>query len=48
VTVLERAAGGQYLPDKNAMRDLYGRLRTLDDGLLPLHSTNLLNLPCRR
>lgn len=46
VTVLERAAGGDYLPDKNAMRDLYGRLRTLDDGLLPLDCTNLLNLPC--
>jgi hypothetical protein len=48
VTVLERAAGGKYLPDKNAMRDLYGRLRTLDDGLLPLDSTNLLNLSCWR
>jgi hypothetical protein len=48
VTVLERAAGGKYLPDKNTMRDLYGRLRTLDDGLLPLDSTNLLNLSCWR
>ncbi|MDI5978803.1 hypothetical protein [Amycolatopsis magusensis] len=46
VTVLERAAGGEYLPDKNALRDLYGRLRNLDDGLPPLHATNLLNLPC--
>lgn len=46
VTVLERAAGGEHLPDKNAMRDLYGRLRNLDDGLPPLDTTNLLNLPC--
>ncbi|MQA09579.1 MAG: hypothetical protein GEU98_13710 [Pseudonocardiaceae bacterium] len=46
VTVLERAAGGEHLPDKNAMRYLYGRLRNLDDGLPPLDTTNLLNLPC--
>ncbi len=46
VTVLERAAGGEHLPDKTAMRDLYGRLRNLDDGLPPLETTNLLNLPC--
>lgn len=46
VTVLERAAGGEHLPDKNAMRQLYGRLRALDDGLLPMDSTNLLNLSC--
>jgi len=46
VTVLERAAGGEHLPDKNAMRDLYGRLRNLDDGLPPLDTTNLMNLPC--
>ncbi|WP_283604779.1 hypothetical protein [Mycolicibacterium poriferae] len=45
-TVLTRAAGGEHLPDKSAMRDLYGRLRQLDDGLPPLGSTNLLNLPC--
>jgi hypothetical protein len=46
VTVLERAAGGEHLPDKNAMRDLYGRLRNLDDGLPPLDTTNLMNLRC--
>lgn len=46
VTVLERAAGGEHLPDKNAMRDLYGRLRNLDDGLPPLDTTNLMNLHC--
>lgn len=46
VTVLERAAGAEYLPDKNSMRDLYGRLRTLDDGLPPLDATTLMTLPC--
>ncbi|GAB3170063.1 hypothetical protein GCM10027059_35970 [Myceligenerans halotolerans] len=46
LTVLERAAGGEHLPDRSAMRDLYGRLRNLDDGLPPLATTNLLNLPC--
>lgn len=46
VTVLERAAGSEHLPDKNAMRDLYGRLRMLDDGLPPLAATNLMALRC--
>lgn len=46
LTVLERAAGGQHLPDKGALRDLYGRMRGLDDGLPPLAATNLLHLPC--
>lgn len=46
VSVLKKAAGGVYLPDRNAMRDLYGRLRGLDDGLVPLTDTSLMNLPC--
>lgn len=46
VTVLERAAGGEYLRDKDAVRDLYERLRKLDDGLPPLETTNLMSLPC--
>ncbi|OZD06449.1 hypothetical protein CH275_09505 [Rhodococcus sp. 06-235-1A] len=46
VTVLERAAGGEHIPDKNAMRDLYSRLRGLDDGSPPLDTTNLMNLHC--
>ncbi|MER6993252.1 hypothetical protein ABT337_28680 [Saccharopolyspora hirsuta] len=46
ITVLERAAGGEHLPDKNAMRTLYSRLRNLDDGLPPLADTNLMALPC--
>ncbi|TCP46322.1 hypothetical protein EV191_114119 [Tamaricihabitans halophyticus] len=48
VTVLERAAGGEYLPDKATMRKRYGQLRELDDGLPPLDTTNLLKLPCWR
>lgn len=42
ITVLERAAGGEHLPNKGAMRETYGRLRTLDDGLPPIGTTNLL------
>lgn len=43
LTVLERAAGGQEVPDKATMRDLYKRLRDLDDGLPPVETTNLLS-----
>lgn len=43
LTVLEKAAGGQYLPDRGVMRTIYGRLRQLDDGLPPLEATNLLS-----
>lgn len=46
VTVLEAAAGGEYLPDRAAMRNIYLRLKELDDGLLPLEKTNLMSLPC--
>lgn len=46
VTVLEKAAGSEYLPDRGAMRDLYQRLRGLDDGLPPLDQTRLMVLPC--
>lgn len=42
LTVLRRAAGGEHLPDKTSMRNLYKRLRDLDDGLPPLETTNLL------
>lgn len=41
-TVLERAAGGEHLPDRAAMRDVYERLRACDDGLLPIEKTTLL------
>lgn len=43
LTVLERAAGKQYLPSKATMRDTYTRLRGLDDGLPPIEATNLLS-----
>jgi hypothetical protein len=43
LTVLERAAGEQHLPDKATMRDTYTRLRRLDDGLPPIESTDLLS-----
>ena len=42
-TVLERAAGGQHIPDKATMRGIYERLRGLDDGLPPIETTNLLS-----
>jgi len=42
LVVLEIAAGKQHLPDKATMRDIYSRLRTLDDGLPPIERTNLL------
>ncbi len=45
-SVLKAAAGGMYLPDRGAMRDLYQRLRSLDDGLAPIEQTGLLNLEC--
>lgn len=45
-TVLEKAAGTEFLPDCASMRELYGRLRGLDDGLVPVESTGLLALPC--
>ncbi len=42
LTVLERAAGGEHIPDKAMMRRIYERLRILDDGLPPVKATNLL------
>ncbi|WP_227993967.1 hypothetical protein [Pseudactinotalea sp. HY160] len=48
VTVLERAAGGDHLPDKQSMRELCGRLRSLDDGLPPIETTRLLSRQCWR
>lgn len=45
LTVLELAAGGQHIPDKQAMRTIYARLRGLDDGLPPIEQTNLLASP---
>jgi hypothetical protein len=44
LTVLERAAGSQHIPDRATMRDIYQRLHGLDDGLPPVERTNLLSL----
>src|SRR5699024_10764306 len=35
MTVLRNAAGKRELPDRQSMRNLYSRLRGLDDGLVP-------------
>src|ERR1700722_10506499 len=43
LTVLERAAGTEQLPDRAAMRGTYKRLRGLDDGLPPIEKTSLLS-----
>lgn len=42
VTVLERAAGSKYIPDRQKMRKLYERLRELDNSLQPIENTYLL------
>ncbi|MEL7976603.1 hypothetical protein AAG589_12130 [Isoptericola sp. F-RaC21] len=42
-TVLEKAAGGEYLPGRTEMREIYARLRGLDDGLPPIERTKLLS-----
>ena len=44
LTVLARAAGSEHLPDREAMRDTYARLRGLDDGLPPIEDTDLLSV----
>lgn len=46
LTVLKNAAGKEYIPDRRTMRDLYTKMRRLDDGLIPLEDTNLLGLAC--
>lgn len=43
LTVLEHAALKQHVSDKNAMREIYKRLRGLDDGLPPIETTGLLS-----
>ncbi|MGH3517631.1 MAG: hypothetical protein ACRDQ7_09505 [Haloechinothrix sp.] len=42
LTVLERAAGGQHIPDKPAMHTISARLRGFDDGLPPIEKTTHL------
>jgi hypothetical protein len=43
LVVLERAAGRKYLPDRAAMRRIYGQLRHCDDGLVDIKQTDLLS-----
>ena len=43
LTVLHRAAGGSHIPDKSTMRNIYQRLRGLDDGLPSIDRTELLS-----
>lgn len=43
---LAKAAGREHLPDRRALRELYKRLRGLDDGLVPIDDTGLLDLSC--
>ena len=45
VTVLTKAAGTQHIPDRGEMREIYRRLRGLDDGLPPIEKTDLLSTP---
>jgi hypothetical protein len=42
LTVLEKAAGTEYIPGRAEMREMYQRLRGLDDGLPPIEKTALL------
>jgi hypothetical protein len=42
LTILEKAAGTPYINDKAQMRELYRRLRSLDDGLPAIEKTALL------
>jgi hypothetical protein len=42
VTVLAAAVRRGLIADRGEMRELYGRMRALDDGLLPVESTGLL------
>ena len=45
VTVLTKAVGMQHIRDKAEMREIYRRLRGLDDGLPPIEKTDLLTTP---
>ncbi|NNH76032.1 hypothetical protein HLB23_40345 [Nocardia uniformis] len=41
--ILERAAGTTHIPDRAAMKAIYAKLRTCDDGLSPISNTRLLS-----
>jgi hypothetical protein len=42
LTALELAAGTQHISGRGEMREIYQRLRGLDDGLPPIEKTRLL------
>lgn len=46
ITVLKRSIRSDLVPDKKALRDLYSRIRPLDDGLPHIDATDLLT--CER
>lgn len=48
ITILMGAARNGDIPNAAEMRSLYGRMRRLDDGLVPLESTGLLELAMQR
>ncbi|MEV0031260.1 hypothetical protein [Nocardia sp. NPDC050793] len=43
VSILARAAGGSYVPNRAAMKTIYAKLREYDDGLPPITQTTLLS-----
>jgi hypothetical protein len=43
LTVLEKAVRLGEVPDRGAMRKIYGQLRELDDGLVAIEQTSLLD-----
>lgn len=45
VTVLTKAVALRHICDRGEMRDVYRRLRGLDDGLPPIERTGLLTAP---
>ena len=45
LTVLTKAVAMQHIGDRGEMRDIYGLLRGLDDGLPPIEKTGLLTTP---
>lgn len=46
VDVIAQACTRGIIEDKRTLRDIYGRISKLDDGLRPIGETALLTLPC--
>lgn len=45
-TVLRSACEQSRFAHRGELKELYNKLRTLDDGLVPISDTGLLDLPC--